>query len=228
MKVEVIPAILAYDRRELLDRIRRVKPYVKTIQLDVMDGVFVPNLTMPLRDMNGLPDGVEYEFHWMVLQPDRCISEIKGKHTHIVHYEVLIQGKDTFEKVSEAVKKSGGRLGIAINPETSVKEAFPLLNKVDYILVMSVRPGFSGQKYLPSAEGKLSELRKLFKDKDLEVDGGLNKETAYKAAMAGANKIAAASAIFSALDVKGAVKELTEHAEKGCNTWLKTSSGQRT
>lgn len=225
MEPEIIPAILAYDRNELLDKIRKVKPYVKTVQIDIMDGVFVPNITLPLREMKGLPDDVEYEFHWMIEQPERYITEINGKHTHIVHYEVISFDEDGFEKAAKAVKKTGGRLGIAINPGTSLEDALPYLKKVDYILVMSVRPGFSGQEYRPSIEEKVSKLRKMFKKKDIEVDGGLNNKTAYSAAAAGANKIAAASAIFAAFEIGAAIKELQESAKKGCKEWEKKSSG---
>lgn len=221
MKAEIIPAILVYSRAELLQKIHRVKPFVKSIQIDVMDGVFVKNITLDARHLGGLPEGVSYEFHWMVEQPERSIRMVKGNHLHIVHVETL----KSIANVEAAVKSSGGRLGVAINPETPLEKALPYAKKAERVLVMTVNPGYSGQKYLEGVEDKIRELRRAFKDKEIEVDGGINKGTAYRAAAAGADKIAAASAIFNSFSIEKAINELRESAEKGCGTWAKKGSG---
>ena len=220
MKPEIIPAILVKLREDLLDSIRRVKPFVDTVQIDVMDGMFVPNSTIGVRHLRGLPIDLNYEIHWMVQEPERWIAKVPGNYLHIVHVETI----DSLDRLEKIVKKKGGRLGIAINPLTDFKEVLPYLKKVNYVLVMTVNPGFSGQRYNSEMEERVRKIRKKFKNIDIEVDGGLNKKTAYSAAAAGANKIAAASSIFNAFDVGKAVRELQEHADKGCKTWAKKSS----
>jgi len=221
MKPEIIPAILVRLREDLFDSIRRVKPFVDTVQIDMMDGMFVPNSTIGVKHLRGLPEGLNYEIHWMVREPERWIEKVHGDYLHIIHVETI----DSLDRLEKIVKKNGGRLGIAINPLTDFKEVLPYLKKVDYVLVMTVNPGFSGQKYNADMEERVRQIRKKYKKIDIEVDGGLNKKTAYTAAAAGANKIAAASSIFKAFDIGKAIRELQESAEDGCKTWAKKSSG---
>ncbi len=221
MKVEVIPAILVETRRELLDRIHRVKPFVDTIQIDVMDGYFVPNTTLGVLELKGLPEGVDYEFHWMVEYPEKYIREIRGNHLHIVHVEVL----SSLDLVQKAVRESGGTLGIALNPATPLEAIMPYMKKVRRVLVMTVQPGFSGQSYMPEMEEKIRALRKKFKALEIEVDGGINNKTALRAAEAGAEKIAASSSIFNAFSIGKAIEELKKSADRGCNKWARKSSG---
>ncbi|MFH1393252.1 MAG: ribulose-phosphate 3-epimerase [Candidatus Micrarchaeota archaeon] len=221
MKAEIIPAVLVRTRDELLLALRKVKPFVDTVQLDIMDGMFVPNNTIGTKHLRGLPEGLKYEIHWMVLEPERWIAKVKGDYLHIVHVETI---RD-FARLQKIVKDNGGKLGIAINPETPAEKLTPYLESLDYVLVMTVSPGFSGQKYMKEMEARVAGLRKKYGNIDIEVDGGLNKETALGAASAGANKIAAASSIFRAFDVGKAVRELQESADEGCKKWARKSSG---
>ncbi len=208
MQLEIIPAILVKTREELVERIEKVKPHVKTVQIDIMDNEFVPNKTIGLESLKNLPKGIDYEFHWMVQFPEYWIKMIKGNHLHIVHLESLM----SWDNVRWAIRESGGRLGIAINPETSVEEAYKFEKEVKYILVMTVRPGFDGQKYIQEMEEKVEKLRKRYPDFDIEVDGGINAETISRAVKAGANKLVAASAIFSKPDAEKAIAELRKKA----------------
>ncbi len=207
MEPEVIPAILAKSREDLLLRISEVKGLVKEIQLDIMDGLFVPNKTVGLEDLEGLPDA-RYEFHWMVKDPERWIKAVPGPHMHLVHIETVT----SLERIQSAVRKAGGSLGLALNPETPLERVLPLAPSVKRVLVMTVHPGFSGQKYIREMEGKIRRLRSLYPGLDIEVDGGVNMETAAHAYSCGANILAAASAIFSAADKKRAIEELKERA----------------
>jgi ribulose-phosphate 3-epimerase len=207
MEAEVIPAILVKKREDLLHRISLVRGLVKEIQLDIMDGIFVPNKTVGLKDLKDLPKA-KYEFHWMVKDPERWIEKMPGPHMHLVHVETIT----SFEKIEAAVKKSGGKLGLAINPETSLEKLLPLVPKVKRVLVMTVHPGFSGQKYIYDVGEKIRRLRSLYPKLDIEVDGGVNNETIAHAYASGANILAAASAIFSEADVKGAIKTLKARA----------------
>jgi len=217
MEPEVLPAILVKSRQELLDRIASVKDHVHRIQIDVMDGVFVPNKTIgadELKVLPPLPKNVRYEFHWMVRKPEDWISRIDGPHTHIVHVET-IESEAQFANIRRTIKASGGRLGIALNPETPLEQALPYVKYSKMILIMTVHPGFSGQKYIPEMGDKIRSLRSLYPKLDIEVDGGVNMETIAHAFSCGANMLAAASAIFSSGDIPNAIRSLREKALSG-------------
>ncbi len=211
MEPEIIPAILVKDREELLRRISLVKGHVRTIQVDIMDGDFVPNRTIGLEELHGLPEAA-YEFHWMVSEPKDWIEKMPGPHMHLVHIETV----SSFREIEVVVKEAGGRLGLALNPETPLDKVLPFAGKVKEILIMTVHPGFSGQKYMPQMEEKMKELRRLHPRLDIEVDGGINRETIGRAYAAGANLLAAASSIFSADDVNSAIEDLRRCAVSGC------------
>ena len=154
-----------------------------------------------------------YEFHWMVRNPEKWIERIPGSHMHMVHVETI----KSFAEIEAAVRKSGGRLGLAINPETPLEALLPFASKAERILVMTVHPGFSGQKYIAEMEKRISALRAKFPKLDIEVDGGVNLETIHGAYAAGANILAAASAIFASPDKKIAIERLRACALGGGN-----------
>jgi ribulose-phosphate 3-epimerase len=212
MEPEVIPAILVKSREDLLRRIGQVRGLVREIQIDIMDGIFVPNKTIGIDGLHDLPEAL-YEFHWMVRDPENWIARIQGPHMHLVHIETI----ESLDKVEAAIKKVGGRLGLAINPETPLEKLLPFVPKAKRVLVMTVRPGFSGQKYIYEMEHKVRKLRELFPALDIEVDGGVNDETVPHAYSSGANLLAAASAIFAQEDIKGAIASLKARALKGCS-----------
>ncbi|MEW5996613.1 MAG: ribulose-phosphate 3-epimerase [Candidatus Micrarchaeota archaeon] len=211
MALEIIPAILVKTREELLEHISRVRNYVRTIHIDIMDNKFVPNSTIGVKELQELPSGLKYEIHWMVRKPEEWIAKVNGPYLHIVHAEAA----ESWERVVAAVKAGGGRLGIALNPGTSLEKIKPHLENAQKILVMSVNPGFYGQKYIPEVEAKIRELRRMLPKAEIEVDGGINPETGVRAAGAGANNLAAASAIFSMPDAGKAIGGLREALEKG-------------
>ncbi|MFH1520313.1 MAG: ribulose-phosphate 3-epimerase [Candidatus Micrarchaeota archaeon] len=210
MTVEVVPAILVKTKKELLSRIKQVINHVKEIQLDIMDGKFVPNKTISIESLTDLPKA-KYEFHWMVLEPEKWIEKIRGPHTHLVHIETI----KSIETIEATVKKVGGKLGFAINPETSLDKLLPLIKKCNpvRVLIMTVHPGFSGQTYLYEMKEKIQKLRALYPKLDIEVDGGINEETARHAYSAGANILAAASSIFSSKNIKNTIANLKKIGE---------------
>lgn len=203
--IELIAAILVKTNADLIKQIESVKPYLKTVQIDIMDNDFVPNKTIGIEELRDLPNEINYEFHWMVQWPERWVREIKIKNAlHLVH----IEAKMDFDKVKTVVKAVGGKLGIAFNPETSMEKVLEYEKETDYFLAMTVHPGFSGQKYISQVEDKIRILRTRNPNYNIEVDGGINNATIKRAITAGANKIVAASAIFGAKDIREAIKSL--------------------
>jgi transketolase len=217
MDVEVVPAILVKSREELLAQIEKVKPSVTTVHIDIMDNVFVPNNTIGVESLTNLPSGLSYEFHWMVKNPENWISKVPGKHKHIVHVETIFDWSQI-----EKARASGGKIGLAINPPTPVEKLYPYLahKEIEQVLIMTVNPGFSGQKYITDVESKIQALREKFPKLEIEVDGGINPETSERASEAGANILAASSAIFMAESVPEAIKNIHESGIRGRDKWL--------
>lgn len=208
-EIEILPAILVKSREELLEQIDIVKPFVKNVHIDMMDGLFVPNETLSVEELKPLPYGLGYTFHWMVEKPEEYIPKIPGTHMHIVHIETV----KSWEKIEAAAKKSGGRLGLSMNPDTPVEDVLGYKGKVSRFLVMSVIPGFDGQKYIEEVEPKIAHLREACPDIEIEVDGGINFDTAPRAVKAGASMLASASTIFRAESPGEAIRLLKNYAE---------------
>jgi transketolase len=214
MEVEVIPAILVKSREELLAYIEKVKPSVKTVHIDIMDNIFVPNKTIGLESLTNLPSGILYEFHWMVKDPENWISKVPGKHMHLIHIETISDWNE-IEKACPV----GGKLGLVINPSTPIEKLYPYINdkEIKQVLFMTVNPGFYGQKYIAEVESKVHAIRAKFPKLEIEVDGGINPETSERASEAGANILAAASAIFMAKSIPEAVQNIYESGIRGRN-----------
>jgi ribulose-phosphate 3-epimerase len=211
----VLPADLARLGEECVDL---EKAGVDRIQFDVMDGVFVPNLTFGPDVINACRPhaSVLFEAHLMVEEPDELASRYvdAGCELLIVHAEATRHLHRTLGHVREL----GAQVGVALNPATPVAAIENVLDLVDLVLVMTVNPGFGGQAYLASMEPKVAAVRRLVLDGgldvDIEVDGGIGPETIQGAAAAGANVLVAGSALYR--DPQGlahAVAELRALAE---------------
>jgi transketolase len=214
MEVAVIPAILVKSREELLEYIEKVKQNVTCVHIDIMDNIFVPNKTIGLESLTNLPPEILYEFHWMVKDPENYISKIPGKHLHLVHVETISDWNEIKKALTD-----GAELGLAINPPTPVEKLYPYIydKAVTQVLFMTVNPGFSGQKYIADVESKIHVLREKFPNLKIEVDGGINPDTSQRASEAGANILAASSAIFMAKNIPEAVQNIYESGIRGKN-----------
>lgn len=199
--VEIIPAILSKSVEDFNSKIELVRPYVPMVHIDMMDNKFVPNKTLEADEIPSLVEGLDYEFHWMYEEPEPHLAKFPDS-LHLVNVEVLTQEK--WQRMKAMVK----RIGIAVNPPTPFSALEPYLNETDEFLVMSVNPGFSHQKYISEVEGKIMSLRKRRPDANIEVDGGINTETAPRAVAAGANKLGAAGSIFSHDNIKEAIDNI--------------------
>ncbi len=201
MSVKVAPSVLSADFFELKKDIRKLEECgTDMLHIDVMDGIFVPNISFGIPIAKALKENsaLALDIHLMIDRPHRYIKEF-AKYADILgfHYEA---GSDVADTLKE-IRTLGCKTCLTIKPCTEPEEIFEFLPFCDMVLVMSVEPGFGGQKFMPEALPKLRKLRseidRLGLDIDLEIDGGINGETAPLAVEAGANVLVAGSYIFA-------------------------------
>lgn len=209
-KIKISASILSADFSDLKSEIKKAcNAGVDSLHIDVMDGHFVENITMgpciveSVKKITELPQWI----HLMVEDPLRFLKPfaLSGADALVFHIESVNNGN--VKKIIDEIKNLGCKAGIALNPDTDEKCLFPYFEVIDMILVMSVYPGFSGQKFIPDVLYKVKNIREKYSG-CIGIDGGLNKNTAKQAIQAGADMIAAASYIFKACDMKQAVKDL--------------------
>jgi ribulose-phosphate 3-epimerase len=199
--VHIAPSILAADFSRLGEQVAEVeKTGAQRVHVDVMDGHFVPNLSMGACVVQGLRPRTRLplEVHLMVDAPDRYLEGFvsAGADGFIVHFEVLTDPRPTFQRIRQAGKK----VGFAINPNHPVDKLAPFLAEIDLALCMTVFPGFGGQAFLPESPERIRRLRQLIDQHnprcELEVDGGIEMHTAPTAVAAGANVLVIGTGIF--------------------------------
>ncbi len=210
--VKISPSVLTADFLTLTDSIKKLENAgVDMLHLDVMDGIFVPNISFgnPVIKSIKAHTDLPLDVHLMIDRPHRYIEDF-AKYADILgfHYEAGSDNAETLKKIRELGVKSC----ITIKPKTEPQEIFDLLPLCDMVLVMSVEPGFGGQKFMIGALDKISaikaEAERQGLDIDIEVDGGINAETAPLAIAAGANVLVAGNYLFSAEDMGAKVKEI--------------------
>jgi ribulose-phosphate 3-epimerase len=213
MAIKVAPSILSADFSRLGEEVKAVeKAGADMIHVDVMDGHFVPNITIgplvvsALSKITKLP----LDVHLMIENPDRYIAPFAKAGANIlsIHAET---SKD-LEKDIELIKSLGVKPAVVINPKTGIRAIEKVLDKVAMVLLMTVNPGFEGQKFMPDVLAKIKELKQAIDargfDVDIEVDGGINLDTAREAVKAGANVLVAGSAIYWSKDYKAVIDGL--------------------
>ena len=210
--IKISPSVLTADFLTLAEDIKKLEQAgVDMLHLDVMDGIFVPNISfgVPVIESIRKHTGLPLDVHLMIDRPHRYIEQFAAVSDWLgFHYEAGSDNKELLCKIRELGCKSC----ITIKPCTEPEEIYDLLPLCDMVLVMSVEPGFGGQKFMPSALEKLSKLRDECARQnlqiELEVDGGINAETAPLAAAAGATVLVAGNYIFSADDMSARVEEI--------------------
>jgi len=205
--MNVIPAILVKNKKEFKEKIKLISKYSDIFQIDVMDGKFVPNITWADTDIiehMHLP--LLYEAHLMIEDPYIIIEDWvrAGAFRIIFHIESTKKALDCIKKIKKYKKEAG----VAINPNTSIIKIKDLLLKLDYVLVMGVTPGFSGQKFQPQVLAKIKKIKKLAPNIVIAVDGGVNLKNAKEIKKAGADIISVASTIFKAKDPGRVIEKL--------------------
>ena len=211
LKIKIVPSILSANQDRLQEEINEVEEHSDLLQVDVMDNKFVPNITPQAELLKKFDTKVQLDIHLMVKEPSNeyIMSFIdanpKLKINNItVHYEAC----SNLEKTLNFIKKNKVKASVAINPKTPLDKIKNVLDKVDMVLIMTVEPGFSGQKFIEDCMEKVKELRRLKPKLDIEVDGGINDKTAPIAVKAGANVLVVSSFIFKAEDKAAAIKKI--------------------
>lgn len=215
MSILIASSILACDFLRLADEVKKAEGAgADLIHIDVMDGHFVPNITVgpdivkAIRLITNLP----IESHLMIDNPDKYIHPFikAGSDIVTVHSELYIYKRRFNERAArrsiDSIRDAGARAGIALNPATPLCIQ-GLLNDVDMVLIMSVNPGFAGQKFIPEVLPKIKNLRKIF-NKDIAVDGGINAQTARETVKAGANILVAGSYFYNSKNPLKVVQRL--------------------
>ena len=214
---DIAPSILSADFSRLAEEIRAIEEGGATVlHVDVMDGHFVPNITIGLPVVKSLRKATEMtiDTHLMITEPGRYAVEFvkAGADMVSVHVEADVH----LNRTLVAIREAGGKAGIAINPATPLVALEEALPYADFVLLMSVNPGFGGQKFVPTSKDKLRRLRRMIDERGLnvriEIDGGIDAENISEIVEAGAEIIVAGSAVFGGGKPTEAVKTLIERA----------------
>ncbi|MDK2563129.1 ribulose-phosphate 3-epimerase [Romboutsia sedimentorum] len=208
--IKLAPSILAADFARLLEDVKKVENAgCEYLHIDVMDGHFVPNITLGPAIVKSLRKDVDMVFdaHLMIENPDQYVKDFvdAGCDLIVVHQEACRHLHRTIQNV----KSHGIKVGVALNPATPIETIKHVLQDIDMVLIMTVNPGFGGQSFIESMIPKIQELKGLIDSQnlnvDIQVDGGIKPENVAKVVKAGANIIVAGSAIFNSDDIKSTV-----------------------
>lgn len=210
MDIKIAPSILSADFGRLNTELAQVESAgADFIHIDVMDGHFVPNITIGPIVVEGIRKYTKLplDVHLMIETPRKFIDSFIQAGSDMITMHIESIDASDFGIEALRLKKAGVRTGISLNPATDLEKIRPVINVVDFVLVMSVNPGFGGQEFIPDAVGKISKLRAIF-DGDIAVDGGINEDNAKLVVKEGANILVAGSYIFKSKNYTDAVRRL--------------------
>ena len=214
MEYVLSPSILAADFGKLAEQIKITEENgAKYLHLDVMDGVFVPSISfgMPVIKSIRKYSSQVFDVHLMIENPERYLDDFKVAGADII--TVHAEATKHLHSTVTAIKELGLKAGVSLNPATPLSAIELVLSEVDMVLIMSVNPGFGGQKFIPFTLDKIRKLRKMAPDIDIEVDGGVNKDNVAELVRAGANVLVAGTAVFGgdiAENTRGMIERMYE------------------
>ena len=209
--IKVSPSVLACDLSKLLEEVNSIESAgADMVHIDVMDGMFVTNISFGLPVIASLRknSGMFFDVHLMIEKPERYIPRFIEAGADLVtfHYEAT----EDREACLDTIRSYGKMAGISVKPGTPIEVVYPLLDKCDLVLVMTVEPGYGGQAFMPETLEKIEKLKAEIDRRgleiDIQVDGGINEETAVLVKNAGANNLVAGSYVFKAKDRKTAIE----------------------
>ncbi len=215
MLIKIAPSILSADFANLERDIRRVaEGGADYLHVDVMDGLFVPNITIGqpvVRSIRAATD-LPLDVHLMIDRPLRYVEGFCDAGADLVTVHVEADTEENTARCLDLIHRKGKRAGVVLKPKTPAEAVLPFLDRCDMVLVMTVEPGFGGQKFMADMMPKLRALRQWIDrrrpDCELEVDGGIGPETCKTAIANGANVLVAGSAVYKAADIPGRIREL--------------------
>lgn len=207
--VLIAPSILSADMSRLQEEVKSIESSADWLQIDVMDGKFVPNTTFPFSLVKTIKTTLPLDVHLMVEDPAAYVREFLAlRPKNVTFHAEAVTDTDARRALIQAIHAGGALAGIAINPPTPLAAVADILGKVDLLLVMSVNPGFGGQAFIGSVLAKVAEARRKHPALMIQMDGGIDDKTAPLCINAGANNLVAGSYIFRAEDRARAIASL--------------------
>ena len=220
MNLRIAPSIISADFAWLADQITAVESGgADLIHVDVMDGRFVPNLTIGIPIVQALKRiaTIPLDVHMMIIEPEKHIEAFAKAGADML--SIHVEASPNLHHTLTSIKELGAKAGVALKPSTPISVLKPVIDLVDFVVIMSVNPGFSGQAFIPSSTAKVLATKKLLNNAgshaSIEIDGGIGEKNAAEVVSAGAEILVTASAVFSTDDPLKATKRLREAARLG-------------
>lgn len=204
--VSVVPAILTEDPSALEKMLRQAESFTDYVQIDIMDGKFVPSRSITREHIAGLPIKLKWEAHLMVVHPEEYLEGFKqaGAGKIVFHYEATASAQQVISRIRDLELK----VGLAINPDTPVPAIASCISEIDSILLLTVTPGFYGSKFIPEVMDKVAELRHIRPEIEIGVDGGIKEGNIEEVASAGVDYVCVGSAVFLQPDPAASYRHL--------------------